>query len=120
MADIRDFRDLIAWQKARQLVALAYRLSGKFPPDERFGLCLQMRRAAVSVPSNIAEGYGRGSREDYSRFLKIARGSLYELQTKSILSVDLGFAAEADCNEFEAVRNDCSRLLHGLIQSLRA
>jgi four helix bundle protein len=91
--EIRSFRDLIAWQKAMELCERAYTLSHGFPADERFGLTAQLRRAAVSVPSNIAEGYGRGRTQDYVRFLSVARGSLYEMETQVILSVQLGFAA---------------------------
>lgn len=72
--EIRSFRDLVAWQRAMELCERVYTLSSKFPSDERFGLTAQFRRAAVSVPSNIAEGYGRRRRQEYLRFLGIALG----------------------------------------------
>jgi four helix bundle protein len=75
MAKIDGYKDLIAWQKGMDLVEAVYRLSAGFPREERFGLTSQVRRAAVSVPSNIAEGYSRPNRSDYVRFLDIARGS---------------------------------------------
>ena len=82
---IRSFRDLIVWQKAMYLVDLVYRLTKRFPREELFGLKLQMRKAVVSVPSNVAEGYCRRRPGDYSRFVDIARGSLGELQTQAIV-----------------------------------
>ena len=78
---IRTFRDLIVWQRAMELVDHANELSANFPSEERFALTSQFHRSAGSIPANIAEGYGRGSRGDYLRFLKIARGSLYETET---------------------------------------
>ncbi len=86
-AEIRSFRDLVVWQKAMVLVEHVYGFSKLFPSDERYGLTAQIRRAAVSVPSNIAEGYGRHSTSDYIRFLQISLGSLNELQTQLELGV---------------------------------
>ena len=79
---IRTYKDLIVWQKAVELVVAVYEVTGAFPDSEKFGLVNQLRRAAVSVPSNIAEGYGRGSTNDYLRFLKIAAGSCNEIETQ--------------------------------------
>ena len=79
---MNSYRDLIVWQKAMVLVTLVYKLSKKFPEDEKFGLTSQIKRSSVSIPSNIAEGYGRKYSKDYSRFLQMARGSLYECQTQ--------------------------------------
>jgi len=79
--EINSYRDLVAWRKARLLVKAVYQTTGGFPKVETYGLTQQVRRAAVSVPSNMAEGYGRGSRKEYVRFLQIARGSLYEVET---------------------------------------
>ncbi len=89
--NVQSHRDLIVWQKAMDLVELVYRLSDQFPPDERFRLTSQITRAAVSVPSNIAEGNARWSRKDYVRFLAIAKGSLMETETQVMLAVRLGF-----------------------------
>jgi four helix bundle protein len=79
---IKTFRDLIVWQKSMVVVTDVYRITGRFPREEMFGLTSQMRRCAVSIPSNIAEGYGRQATGDYICFLQIALGSLYELQTQ--------------------------------------
>ena len=78
---VKSYRDLIAWQRARDLVREVYLLTATFPVGERFGLVSQMDRSAVSIPSNIAEGYGRATTQDYLHFLRIARGSAYELET---------------------------------------
>ncbi|MBI9017903.1 MAG: four helix bundle protein [Phycisphaerae bacterium] len=79
---MNTYRDLIVWQKSMDMVKHIYHATKRFPEDERFGLTNQIRRAAVSVPSNIAEGYGRNSTQDYVRFLRMATGSLYEIQTQ--------------------------------------
>ena len=85
------FKNLIVWQRAMELVKSVYALSKKFPADERYALTDQLRRAVVSIPSNIAEGNGRASNADYGHFLSIARGSLYETMTQLQLAVDLGY-----------------------------
>lgn len=85
------FREVIAWQKSYDLTLAIYKATSTFPSDERFGLTQQMRRTAVSIPSNIAEGWGRNSTVDYLRFVSIARGSLYELCTQTLLATDLGY-----------------------------
>ena len=117
--DIRSFRDLVAWQKGVELCQRVYEDSKSFPADERFGLVAQMRRAAVSVPSNIAEGYGRRSRRDYLRFLNIALGSLCELETQLIVAVRLGLASGDDLGASMALVRDVDRLLSGLIRGVR-
>src|SRR5690606_12714052 len=91
----RSHRDLVVWQKAMDLVEEVYRLSGQFPAEERFRLSSQITRAAISVPSNIAEGNARGSRNDYVRFLSNAKGSLMETETQVLLAVRLGYVNEA-------------------------
>lgn len=118
MSEIRSHRDLVAWQKAVELCVAIYEATKAFPSEERFGLVSQLRRAGVSVPSNIAEGYGRGSRQDYVRFLRAARGSLYEIDTQLLLSCRLGFLTEAAFQQIESQANECSRILFGLIRSL--
>ena len=91
---MRRHHRLHAWQQAMQLVVDVYQLTASLPDSERFGLVSQMRRAAVSVPSNIAEGAGRGGSADFLRFLRIARGSLSELETQYLLLQHLGYAAD--------------------------
>jgi four helix bundle protein len=93
---VRHYKELIVWQRAMQLVKSVYRLTKTFPPDERYGLALQMRRAAVSVPSNIAEGQGRRGPKEFTHFLSLTRGSLLELETQLLLSIDLGYVKRAD------------------------
>ena len=113
---IRTFRDLIVWQKAMELARGVYRVTKRMPDDERFGLTNQMRRAAVSVPSNIAEGYCRHGRMDYIRFLKIARGSLAELITQYELATSMQMMP-ADSGVTQLL-NDVETLLQSLISSL--
>lgn len=114
--EIKTFRDLIAWQRAMQLAKKVYQATSVMPDSEKFGLTSQMRRAAVSIPSNIAEGHGRQSLPDYVRFLKMARGSLMELQTQLILAEDLGFLqVRPDLTDLLA---ETDRVLQGLIRSL--
>ena len=110
---IRDYKDLRAWQLARRLVKQVYEVTRAFPREERFGLAQQIRRAAVSAPSNIAEGYGRGSLKDYIRFLQTARGSLYEIETQLLLAQDLGFVAEGQFRELVGAIGECVRVLQG-------
>ena len=79
---IKSYKELVVWQKSMALVTAVYQISSKFPQSELFGITNQMRRSAISIPSNIAEGFGRNSSQDYLRFLYIARGSLYEMETQ--------------------------------------
>jgi four helix bundle protein len=95
-----------------------YRATATFPPDERFGLASQLRRAAVAVPSNIAEGYGRGSTQEYLRFLRIARGPLYEVETQLAIATRLGLANDTVCDDSLNATNECGRILAGLIKSI--
>ncbi len=95
---MHNFRELKIWQKAREFVREIYQTTANFPSEEKFGLVTQMQRAAVSIPSNIAEGAGRGSNKDFSRFLNIANGSAYELETQIYLAYDLNYI---DSNKLE-------------------
>ena len=113
----KTFRDLIAWQKAIQLAKLIYQTTQQMPVAERFGLMVQMRRAAVSIPSNIAEGNARQSRADYLRFLTIARGSLAELETQMVIATELQLIVASP--ETSALLAETDRILQGLIRSLQ-
>ena len=115
---IRSYCDLAAWQKARSLVKEVYLLTAGFPVGERFGLVSQMDRSAVSIPSNIAEGYGRATTQDYLHFLRIARGSAYELETQLVLAEDLGLCTEERGSRVLALLQEEIRILQGLIAAL--
>ena len=116
MNAISSYRDLIAWQKSYALVLQVYRLSAAFPADERYTLVSQVRRASLSVVCNIAEGWGRGSRSDYRRFVQMSRGSIYELQTQMWVARDLGYI-QPDCDVF-ALIEEVDRLVNGLLRAL--
>ena len=96
MSDIESYRDLRTWRESNDLVAMVYRITSKFPDDERYGLISQMRRASVSIPSNIAEGMGRGTTKDLIRFLVIARGSVHELRSQLETVKLLSFISSED------------------------
>ena len=120
MSEIQSHRDLVAWQKAVELGLQIYDVTKSFPSDERFGLVSQLRRGGVSVASNIAEGYGRASTSDYLRFLRVARGALFEVDTQLIFAMRLGFVEAAKYEELEAKCRECGRILAGLIRSIEA
>ena len=113
-----NFEKLEVWQKAIQFADLVYRLTKTFRDDERFGLTSQMRRAAVSISSNIAEGTSRHSRDDYARFLEIAAGSVFEVVSQSFISLNLGLLNEHDFRELYSAAEEQSRMLSGLRRSL--
>ena len=118
MAVTRDVKDLKVWQKAVGLCEVVYRCTGAFPPDERFGLVAQMRRSAVSIPSNLAEGYGRAGRKDYRQFVCIARGSACELETQVIISERLGSIGASDVAQILPGLREVLKMLSGLIRAL--
>ena len=118
MSDIRTFRDLLVWQKSKALVKNIYALSKGFPKEENYGLTSQMRRCAVSVPSNIAEGYGRRSNLDFLRFLRIACGSLYELETQVEIAMDLAYLDGRSYETAIADTNEIERMLSSFIRKL--
>lgn len=109
-----QYKKLIVWQKAMQFVQMVYALVKKFPPEEKFALTDQIRRAAVSVPSNIAEGCGRTSNRDYAHFLAIARGSLYETMTQLELAQSFGYIDAI--GEIEMRADEISRMLTSLMK----
>jgi four helix bundle protein len=113
-----DYRDLVAWQKSMDLTERVYRCTADLPLEERYGLTSQMRRAATSIPSNIAEGQGRRSTDDeFIRFLRIALGSLCELETQLELSVRLKMLSPEQLSALRPVSEEVGRLLNGLIRS---
>ena len=112
---MKTHKDLIVWNKSMDLVIATYAISSKFPSDEKFGLISQMRRAAVSVPSNISEGAARNSTKEYIRFLYIALGSLSELETQFLISNRLGYLNEL----FEDTTIEIRKMLLSLIKSLK-
>jgi four helix bundle protein len=112
---MKTYRDLIVWQKAMQMVTYIYQLTGDFPKNELYGLTTQIRRCAISIPSNIAEGYGRNSTDDYLRFLNISRASLYELQTQLEISSNLNFLAKVDFEKIYEATREIERMLSSLI-----
>jgi four helix bundle protein len=118
MGTISSYRDLKVWNLAMNMTAGIYRLSACFPPEEKFGLTSQIRRAAVSIPSNIAEGHARKTTGDYVRFLNIARGSVAEVETQLLLAVNLGFNPESDAEPLLQQLDEVSRMLSSLVSKL--
>lgn len=115
---VRSYRDLVAWQKAMDLAELVYSATKAFPKDELYGLTSQLRRAAVSVPSNIAEGQGRNTTRDFRNHLSIAYGSLQEVETQSLLSHRLGFLPRENLQTILEMTSEVARLINGLSSSL--
>jgi four helix bundle protein len=116
----RCYSDLIAWQKAMDLVEEVYRATRGFPSDERFGLTSQVRRAVVSVPSNIAEGQGRASTREFLHFLSIAYGSLLEVETQIHIAHRLGYLEAQQKAVIMTTASEIGRILNGLSASLKA
>ena len=114
-----SFKDLLVWQRSVQTTVAAYKLTAKFPPDERFGLTNQMRRAAVSTASNVAEGYGRSSTGEYIQFLGIARESNCEGRTQLATSTKLGFGGEEPRAVATKLSEEVSRMLVAMMKKLR-
>jgi four helix bundle protein len=119
VAKPKSYKDLTVWQEGRKLVLSIYTMTKQFPADERYDLVSQMRRAAVSIPSNIAEGCGRQHTKDLIQFLIIARGSLYELETQVYLSSDLTYITSFQLEEAVEKINKCIQLLQGFIRYQR-
>lgn len=115
---LKNYKELAVWKKAYDLCLEIYRVTKGFPVEERYGLTSQLRRAAVSVPSNIAEGYGRKTTPDYIRTLYIAYGSLCEMETQALLSHDLHYVKDKEMNKVENDIGEVERMLKALIKSL--
>lgn len=116
---LRTYRDLQAGQKSMELVVSVYHLTSEYPCEERYGLTGQTRRAAVSIPANIAEGYGRTHRGDYLRHLSVARGSLSELETHLTIAARLDFVTREGALETWTLAQETGKLLRRLIESLK-
>ena len=119
MSTIKSFRDLFIWQKSMNLVTVIYEVSSKFPSQEMYGLTSQIRRCAISIPSNIAEGYGRNSTGDYKRFLQIAVGSLFEFQTQIEIAFNLHYLSKEVFDDLLRTCNDLDIMLYSLSQKLK-
>ena len=115
---MRNYRDLVVWQKSMVLVTKVYSITRLLPKEELYGLVSQIRRSAVSIPSNIAEGYGRYSTNDYIRFLQIAIGSLYELQTQLEICLNLGYLSKEHFEKIYEQSREIERMLSSLIKKV--
>jgi four helix bundle protein len=112
----QTFREIIAWQRAKVLALVVYRVTKAMPSDGRFGLTMQMRRAAVSVAANIVEGFGRGTNPEFAKFCRIARGSLFELMSHVEIANELGYLPVDD--ELSSLMQETDRVLQGLLRFL--
>jgi four helix bundle protein len=115
----KGFRKLIVWQKAHQLVLLIYKFTEKFPKHEMFGLTSQIRRAIISVPANMAEGYPAGGKGQFGRYLDIAQGSLAEVEYYLILALELKYINQTEYEQSESLRSETGFLLYRLIETIR-
>jgi len=115
---VQSYKDLLIWQKGITIVKLVYNNLQGFPKDEIFGLQNQIKRASVSIPSNIAEGWGRDSTQSYIQFLRISRGSLFELETQIIIAKELNFLSELKFDEIIGLITEESKMLNAFIKSL--
>ena len=115
---IQTYRDLIVWQKSMKLVTSVYELTKQFPATELYGLASQIQRAAVSIPSNIAEGYGRKSNQDFARFLQIAKGSLFELQTQLEIANNLNYLNQDQLSLFGQSTLEIEKMPGSLISKI--
>ena len=115
-----SFRDLAVWQRAIELTPAVYTLTSAFPDSERFGLTNQLRRASVSVASNIAEGYGRATKGEYIQFLGHARGSNSEVETQLVIAKALGFGSAEVLHEAEELCDEVGRMLGAIMKTLRS
>jgi four helix bundle protein len=118
MNPVKTFEDLIIWQKSIALTKQIYVITRKFPKEETYGLSNQLRRASVSVASNIAEGYGRITRNDYKRFLSFSFGSSFEIQTQLIIGMEIGLINNEDFNESMMLSKEISAMLYAIMKKL--
>ena len=118
MAIAKDFRELLIWQRGHELALRVYMTTDTFPEAERFGLTNQLRRAAVSIPSNIAEGFERNSSKDFAHFLIIARGSIAEVQAQILLARDLNYLSPQECDKILENSTEVHKMLNAFKASL--
>lgn len=116
---VKTYKDLLVWQKAMDLVVVIYKLTEKFPPQELYGLTSQMRRSAVSIPSNIAEGRRRGTRKDYRQFLLVAYGSGAELETQIEIAKRLSLVKSLNYFKVDSLLNEIMRILNKMTYELK-
>lgn len=119
MSYLKSYKELIVWQKSIKLVKEVFLLTDKFPKSETYGLISQMRRAAVSIPSNIAEGYGRKSPKEYAQFYSIAYGSTLELETQLIISKELSFIKPEDFQKVNSLLEEVAKMLNSITSKMR-
>lgn len=116
---MKTFRELIVWQKSMNFVTEIYKITKYFPEDEKYGITSQIRRSAISIPSNIAEGYGRAGLNDYLRFLNISIASLFELQTQLEISFNLNYVNKLKFSKLFELSREIERMLSSLIRKLK-
>lgn len=114
-----NFRNLLVWQKSMAFVTKTYNITKTFPEDEQFGITSQIRRSAISIPSNISEGFGRDSNKEYLRFLSISMGSLFELQTQLEISKNIEYLTEEDFNILYEDSREIERMLVSFINKIK-
>lgn len=118
MGEISSYKDLLIWKKGIDIVKFTYQLCKSFPKDEVYGLQSQIKRSAVSIPSNIAEGYGRSYTQSYIQFLRISRGSLLELETQIIIAKELNFVTDADYKIMSGLITEESKMINAFLRSI--
>jgi four helix bundle protein len=118
MTKVSHFTEIIAWQKSHEYILAIYQISSNFPKSEEFGLTSQLRRAAVSITSNIAEGFDRKTSKDFAHFLVIARASLSETQNQLILAKDLGYLSASDFDSLKELSVEAHKVINGLLKYL--
>jgi len=117
---MESYRELLVWQKSMKLVTQIYEITKIFPKEELYGLVVQIRRCVISIPSNIAEGWGRGATQEYIRFLRISRGSLYELQTQLEVCGNINYIGSEELGALFPACDEVGKMLNGLIKKLNA
>ncbi len=115
---ISSYKDLIAWQKSIELTTVIYKLLNQFPKEEKYGLNSQISRSCTSIPANIAEGWGRDSDQNFINFLRIAKGSLYELETHLIVSKNINYITDESLKDLQTRIEEISKIINGLIKSI--